>query len=219
MLGEYFQGTLPQLIERGRLLKGKIPRNLPRDYDALIRTSEIELQDIIGRLRTLQNLPANKSRALHHARLRQFKRAVADLDHIETRAIAVLNRAQADDHHVNRLLYKICQEIGYPLVTPTVTTLSTGYFYIDTKLNLMSSRRRKAASYFTYPTSIMNSAIRYSPTRIIRSSTDCGLATFNVLRKSTTILPSSGRKKISDAAHGGSRTKSTRGKSCGRSIG
>jgi hypothetical protein len=137
MLGDYFQGTLPQLIERGRLLKGKIPRNLPRDYEALIRTCEIELKDIIGRLRTLQNLQANRSPALHHARLRQFKRAVADLDHIETRAIAVLNRAQADDHHVNRLLYKICQEIGYPLVTPTVTTLSTGYFYIDTKLNLM----------------------------------------------------------------------------------
>lgn len=137
MLDEYFQGTLPQLIERGRLLKGKIPRNLPRDYEGLIRTCEIELKDIIGRLRALHNLPANRSAALYHARLRQFKRAVADLDHIETRAISVLNRAQADDHHVNRLLYKICQEIGYPLVPPTVTTLSTSYFYIDTQLNLM----------------------------------------------------------------------------------
>jgi hypothetical protein len=137
MLGEYFQGTLPQLIERARLLKGKIPRTLPRDYGALTRTCETELDNIIGRLRALQTVSASGSPALHHARLRQFKRAIADLDHIETTAITVLNRAHKDDHHANRLLYRICQEIGYPLVTPTVTTLSTSYFYIDTKLNLM----------------------------------------------------------------------------------
>jgi hypothetical protein len=137
MLGEYFQGTLPQLIERGRLLKAKIPRRLPRDYEALIRSCEIELADILARLRALANVPAGGSPPLHHARLRQFKRAVADLDHTETTAIAVLTRAQGDDHHANRLLYRICQEIGYPLVTPAVTTLSTSYFYIDTKLNLM----------------------------------------------------------------------------------
>jgi chromosome condensin MukBEF complex kleisin-like MukF subunit len=68
MLGEYFQGTLPQLIERARLLKGKIPRTLPRDYGALIRTCETELDNIIGRLRALQQVPAAGSAALHHAR-------------------------------------------------------------------------------------------------------------------------------------------------------
>jgi hypothetical protein len=137
MLGDYFDGTLPQLVERARLLKGKVPRNLPRDYEALIRTCERELDDIIGRLRELQKGPTTGSPALHQARLRRLKRAIADLDHIETRAIAVLNRAQNDDHHANRLLYRICQEIAYPALPPTVTTLSTGYFYIDTKLNLM----------------------------------------------------------------------------------
>ncbi len=137
MLGEYFQGTLPQLIERARLLKGKIPRGLPRDYDALVRTCETELDNVISRLTGLQDVPAPGSPALHHARLRQFKRAIADLDHIETTAITVLNRAHKDDHHANRLLYRICQEIRYPSLTPTVTTLSTSYFYIDTKLNLM----------------------------------------------------------------------------------
>jgi hypothetical protein len=137
MLGEYFQGTLPQLIERAKLLKAKIPRRLPRDYGALIKTCEMELGDVIARLRALQEIPTGGSSPLHHARLRQFKRAIADLDHIETTAIAVLSRAHEDDHHANRLLFRICQEIGYPLVPPTVTTLSTGYFYIDTKLHLM----------------------------------------------------------------------------------
>jgi hypothetical protein len=62
---------------------------------------------------------------------------VADLDHLETTAIAVLSRAHEDDHHANRLLYKICQEIKHPALTPTVSSLSTGYFYVDTKMNLM----------------------------------------------------------------------------------
>ena len=137
MLDEYFRGTLPQLIERARLLKSKIPRNLPRDYAALIQICQTELDNIIAQCRALQALPATGRTALHHARLRQFKRAVADLDHLETTAIAALNRAHTDDHHANRLLYKICQEIRHPALPPTVTTLSSGYFYIDTKINLM----------------------------------------------------------------------------------
>jgi hypothetical protein len=137
MLDEYFQGTLPQLIERARLLKSKIPRDLPRDYAALIQTCEKELDNIITQFRALQALPEIGRTALHHARLRQFKRAVADLDHLETTAIAALNRAHTDDHHANRLLYKICREIKYPALVPTVTTLSSGYFYIDIKTNLM----------------------------------------------------------------------------------
>lgn len=137
MLDEYFDGTLPQLVARGRLLKGKIPRDLPRDYDGLIQACDLELDGIIAKLRELQEPAGAGGVALQHARLRKFRRAVADLDHIETTGIAVLNRAHDDDHHANRLLYRICREISYPWITPTVTTLSTGYFYIYTKLNLM----------------------------------------------------------------------------------
>jgi hypothetical protein len=135
MLDEYFKGTLPQLVERARLLKAKIPRHLPRDYGALIAACENELDKIISVLRSLQNWSG--TRGLNDVRLRQFKRAVADLDFIEARGIAALSRAQEDDHHANRLIYLICQEIKHPVASPTVTTLSTDYFYIDTELNLM----------------------------------------------------------------------------------
>ena len=137
MLGEYFEGTVPQLIERARLLKGKIPRGLPRDYETLISACARALDDIIGRLYQLETVARSERAALQHAQLRKFRRAVADLDDVETTGIAVLNRAHEDDHQANRLLYRICKEIRYPWVTPTVTTLSTGYFYIHTKLNLM----------------------------------------------------------------------------------
>ena len=45
-----------ELVERARLLKSKIPRGLPRDYEALIKTCHDELDDIIARLRDLQLL-------------------------------------------------------------------------------------------------------------------------------------------------------------------
>ena len=137
MLADYLQGTVPQLVERARLLKGKIPRGLPRDYEALIKTCHGELDNIIARLRELQAGAPTASLAVRHAKLRQFKRAVADLDIVETRAIAALHRVHDDDHHANRLLYRICQEIAYPALPPTVSTLSSGYFYIDPRLNLL----------------------------------------------------------------------------------
>ena len=156
---------------------------------------------------------------LHHTRLRQFKRAVADLDHIETRAIAVLNRAQSDDHHVNRLLYRICQEIRYPLVTPTVTTLSTGYFYIDTKLNLMFIPPAEGSFLLHLPDlyhelghPLLTHQDHPVLDRLRTRYLECTAQIHDHFAHSE-------RKKISDAAHGGSRTKSTHGKSYGRSIG
>jgi hypothetical protein len=139
MLDEYFQGTLPQLVERARFLKGRIPRGLPRDYDGLTRTCEHWLEALIDQFRALQSMPPSTSVAVEQVRLRQFRRAVADLNHIETRAIAALQHAHNndDDHHANRLLFAICQEIRFPILTPTVSTLSSGYFSIDPKLNLM----------------------------------------------------------------------------------
>ena len=137
MLAEYFQATLPQLIERARYLKGKIPRTHPRDYDALIQKCEQALDEVIALFRALQKAPPQSTLAVEHARLRQFRRAVADLEHIETHAIAVLQHATDDDHHANRMLFTICKEIGFPTVTPTVSTLSRSYFFIDPKLNIL----------------------------------------------------------------------------------
>jgi hypothetical protein len=138
MLDDYFKGTLPQLIERAKLLKGKIPtRRLPRDYEASIQRCQSELDNIIQRFRELEKPMSGASAVMHQARLRQFKRAVAELDRIELRGFAALHRAHEDDHQLNRLLFRICKEIEFPALPPTVTTLSKGYFYIDPGLNLL----------------------------------------------------------------------------------
>jgi hypothetical protein len=53
----YLQGSVRQLIERGRQLCGKIPRNLPRDYDTLARTCRDRLTGVLEQLRSLLEDP------------------------------------------------------------------------------------------------------------------------------------------------------------------
>ncbi|MBS1884493.1 MAG: hypothetical protein JSS97_16225 [Actinobacteria bacterium] len=136
-MNEYFAGSVAQLIERGRLLRAKVPRDLPRDYDTLAQACKLKLNGLLDLLRSVLEEPIYRQTDYQPERLRLFKRIVAELDMVETVGIAALDRAKADDHKLNELLEKIAQEIGYPLVTPVVTTLSQQYFCIVTELNLL----------------------------------------------------------------------------------
>lgn len=134
MLHEYLTAAIPQMIERGRVLTASIPRTLPRDYDALRVTCKQQVDEVIQNLQLLQSLTGDTFGSEH---LRMFKRLVSDMDGLETVGIAALNRASSDDHQLNILIGKIAQEIKYPRLIPTVTTLSQSYFYIYPSLNLL----------------------------------------------------------------------------------
>jgi hypothetical protein len=136
-LNDYFTGSVGQLIERARLLRAKVPRDLPRDYDTLAQACRERLKNLLERLRSLLEDPRFLQPHYQPERLRLFKRVVGDLDIIETVGIAALDRAKEDDHRLNALLERIAKEIRYPLVTPVVTTLSQQYFCIVTDLNLL----------------------------------------------------------------------------------
>ena len=136
-MNEYFAGSVAQLIERGRLLRAKVPRDLPRDYDTLAQACRLKLNGLLDLLRSLLEEPIYRQADYQPERLRLFKRIVAELDMVETVGIAALDRAKDDDHKLNDLLERIAREIGYPLVTPVVTTLSQQYFCIVTELNLL----------------------------------------------------------------------------------
>lgn len=138
MLDGYFIGAVGELIERARCLKAKVPRSLPRrDYDALRRTCDDKLADVIRRLREIVDEPAFRRTEFHAERLRMFRRIVADLDIIESYGIAALDRADNGDHLLNDVLERIAKEISYPHVTPVVTTISQRYFYILSEFNLL----------------------------------------------------------------------------------
>jgi len=136
-LNDYFNGSIMQLIERARLLRAKVPRALPRDYDTLAQSCRDQLNTLLVQLRSLLEEPMYREKRYQSERLRLFKRIIADLDIIETVGIAALDRAKDDDHKLNDLLERITREIAYPLVTPVVSTLSQQYFHIRPGLNLL----------------------------------------------------------------------------------
>lgn len=131
MLKGYLAGAIPQMIERGRVLTNSIPRDLPRDYDALRATCKKYVDESILALQSLEN------QAFSPEHLRVFKRIVSDMDLIETVGIAALNRVSELDHQLNVLIDRIAREINYPRLIPTVTTLSQSYFCIYPSFNLM----------------------------------------------------------------------------------
>lgn len=136
MIDAYIVGVTTQLERRVRELKLQIPRELPRDYDTLAQKCRDRLSAVTTQLKSLRN-PEFARPENQPERIRRLKRAVSDLDILETAGIAALSRARADDHQLNILLERIAREIRYPLVTPVVTTLSQQYFHIYPDLNLL----------------------------------------------------------------------------------
>ena len=137
MIEEYLAGTIAQLEQRAGVLKKKIPRDLPRDYQILTQNCESVIDDCIDTLRHLRDDQRMKDPRIQPVRIREFQRCVVDLNSIEATGIAALNKATDDDHRLNKLLFEICREIQYKGSCPVVSTLSKDFFYIITGLNLL----------------------------------------------------------------------------------
>ena len=140
MIEGYLQGTLDQLGERARVLKGRIPTGrLPPVYRGLDQKCRDLTDETIARITRIQTAPEFRSSQNQPERFRALSRVVEDLDFLETVAISALIRAGDDDHKLNSLLGRICAEIEFPLIPPVVTTLSdfSLYYHIHCGLNLM----------------------------------------------------------------------------------
>ena len=106
-LNDYFQGAVRQLIERGQLLISMIPTGLSREFHRLEDTCRDRLSDVLDELNELINDPKMLATANQPERLRQFKRAIWQMDLLETVCIAALERAKDSDKHLNRLVERI----------------------------------------------------------------------------------------------------------------
>ena len=140
MIEGYLQGTLDQLAERARVLKGRIPtRSLPPVYRGLDQRSRDLTDETIARIARIRKAHEFQPPENQPERFRALSRVVEDLDFLETVAVSALVRAGEDDHKLNCLLGRICDEIGFPLIPPVVTTLSdfSLYYHIHCGLNLM----------------------------------------------------------------------------------
>lgn len=136
-MNDYFQGAVRQLLERGQLLISLIPTGLSREFHRLEDICRERLADVLDELNELINNPKMLRPKNQPERLRQYKRAIWEMDLLETVCIAALERAKDFDKHLNRLVERIRIEIAYPMLPPVVTPLSQSYFQTYPKFNLM----------------------------------------------------------------------------------
>ena len=136
-MNDYFQGSVSQLVERGQRLLSTIPTSLPREFHRLEQICRGRVSDVLDKLNSLVEDPRMLQPDLQPERLRRFRRAVRELDFLETVCIAALERAIDADKHLIRVVERIRAEIGYPLLPPIVTPLSQSYFKIYPDLNLL----------------------------------------------------------------------------------
>ena len=136
-MDDYFTGAVLQLLARAGHLNTRVPRDLPREFHTLVSACQAEVARITVNLRFLLEEPAMRLAANQPERLRMFRRAVADLDVVETVGFAAIERANKEDLRLNALMDRIRLEIHYPLLPPVVTSLSRASFGIIPSLNLL----------------------------------------------------------------------------------
>ena len=136
-MNDYFQGSVRQHIERGRLLLAKIPTKLPREFHLLAQVCRKELDTILDALRSLIEDPKMELSGNQTKRLRLFQQLVAHMNFLETVGIAALERHNETDLMLNKLIERIRTEISYPLLPPVVSSLSQQYFHIYPQLSLL----------------------------------------------------------------------------------
>ena len=83
-------------------------------------------------LKSLEMSPQNVE-----AVARTYQAATKRIFDIERLGVFALKNTSADDAGLNRLLNAVCQEIRYPLVTPTVSHTSQDYFEISPSFGLL----------------------------------------------------------------------------------
>jgi hypothetical protein len=69
--------------------------------------------------------------------LLEFRRIASNVDRLENEAVAPIVRSSKDEGAMVRLLYRMSNEIVYPIELPTVSMLSQNYFFIRTDFKLI----------------------------------------------------------------------------------
>lgn len=135
----YINGAILEGIEKGQVLKGKIPRakDLGLYFSPLATSATSEIDYIIGDLTHLLTDSAYSGVRMLRQKFHKFKQLSGRLSEIENVVIAAINRKTPDDEFVNKLVIGICNEINYPLQPPVASCLSQKYYHIYPYYNLI----------------------------------------------------------------------------------
>ena len=137
MLEDYLQSAASQLIERASGLKGKLPRPPRQEFERLATQCCDGIDCAIRELTALRDNAAWKKPENAPVRLLEFRRIASNVDRLENEAVAPIVRSSKDEGAMVKLLYRMSNEIVYPIELPTVSMLSQNYFFIRTDFKLM----------------------------------------------------------------------------------
>jgi hypothetical protein len=137
MIEDYLSGSIRQSIERIRRLRGIVQSRLPREYDGLRQICLGKLEQMLVEFNSLATERIVDLALQTPRRIRVFKRLVEHLNTVEGIGIFALNRANAADTALNRLITEISTEINYPLINPVVSHMSQDYFHIYSDFHLL----------------------------------------------------------------------------------
>ncbi len=138
MMQAYVSGATKQALARVRSLQEKIAKQGRRELSDLRRICDDRLGELASDFETLSQLIDKVWHTEPKSLIRKFEGLQIELARVETEGVLALIRHNSDDVFLGRLVDRICQNIDYPLITPTVSHTSREYFVINREFNLIS---------------------------------------------------------------------------------
>ena len=126
---KYLKATIEEQINRGLILKKKIP--YPLKYHELSKLSEGCERIIDENIRYLRYLIQEIETDTPNFRyiLREFRTSTRNIELVESFGISALYYQTPELGYFNKLIFKINQEIKLPISPPSVACISTNYYY------------------------------------------------------------------------------------------
>lgn len=135
----YLKSNVIQEIERAKYLKGLIKR--PTPYPELIGLEDRcsrGLDENIGRLEALlKDLDSSSEVGDIRVLYRYFRHLYWNVKRIEYFGIPALHFQNEDVRFLNKLIFKIQQELSLPYIAPSIACFSNKYFWIEGATNVI----------------------------------------------------------------------------------
>jgi len=138
MMKEYLKATITEQINRGLYLKKLIPHPLqyPELETLAERCSKIIDENVAYLKSLLQELENRGEKDLRDI-YRGFRTCARQIELVESYGIPALYYVTPEIGYLNKLIFKIHQEINLPLTPPSVACISTNYYYLHSFTNVI----------------------------------------------------------------------------------
>jgi hypothetical protein len=137
VIEDYLTGSIAQSRERIAQLFQIVQGQYPREYDGLRQICLARLSAISEAYDRLEQELIVDTGLQTPRRIRTLRRVNEELILTESVGVFALSRARDDDNVLNRFITEVCKDIGYPLIVPTASQMSQGYFHIYPAFNLL----------------------------------------------------------------------------------